>query len=395
MSGAFKAREVAIVGIGFSEVKRRSDKTLGQLAVSACTRALEDAGLTAADIDGISNYPSPSRPADSPVDGKDIVGVHYLAQALRLKDLSWMCSVSGGTITASIVQAVNALAAGACTYALVWRGMHNPAVAGGFGRVEQARVSGDEQFLAPWGFRHVVIDYAMPYSRYMAKYGATREHMATFAVRNRANAAQNPNAVFYQQPITRDEYLNTRMIAEPLSMLDCDMPVDGCGAVVLTTADRARDLKQKPVFVQGAVALGLNPRHPFSLEYEDFKTSAASVAKALWASARMDHSDITHAQLYDGFVYHPCFWLEAFGFYPEGQAYLGLQDDTTSQHGSLPLNTGGGALGMGRLHGSPQVIEAVLQIQRRAGPRQIANPQVALVETGDPLRMCAAMVLTE
>ena len=113
---------------------------------------------------------------------------------MRLENLNWSCSITGGTITAAIVEAVHALAAGACSHVLVWRAMHNPL--GVFGRVSQPRVEGVGQFSAPWGFGHNVIRFAMPYSRYMALYGATREHLATFIVRNRANAADNPDAVF-------------------------------------------------------------------------------------------------------------------------------------------------------------------------------------------------------
>jgi acetyl-CoA acetyltransferase len=393
MTDGFARNEVAIAGVGFSKISRRSDKTVGQLAVEACNTALADAGLTAADIDGISNYPNPSRPLGAPIDGVDVVGVHYLSQALGLENLRWACSITGGTVTAAITDAVHALAAGGCNYALVWRAMHNPT--GAYGRVAQPNVGGDAQFTAPWGFGHNTVIFAMPYSRYMGLYGATREHLATLIVRNRANAAENPDAVFYEQPITRDDYLNSRMICEPLSLLDCDMPVDGCGAIILTTADRARDLKQKPVHVTGCTALGIAPRPSIALTLEDFRTSSRRVAKALWASAGMMTSDIAHAQLYDGFSYFPYLWLETFGFYPDGEAYLGIQDDTTTRSGKLPLNTSGGALGMGRLHGTPQVIEAVRQIQGRAGPRQIANPSPALVQTGTPYHQCGALILSE
>ena len=123
-------------------------------------------------------------------------------------------------------------------------------------------------------------------------------------------------------------------------------------------------------------------------------TAGRRLARALWSSAGLSASDITHAHLYDGFSYFPYIWLESFGFYPEGEAHLGIQDDTTTRSGKLPLNTSGGALGMGRLHGTPQVIEAVLQIQGRAGPRQIANPDVALVQTGGPVLHCGALVLS-
>ena len=384
---------VAIVGVAYSEVERHSERTVGQLAVSACRRALEDAGLEPGDVDGVSNYPMPGGPLTAPpVDGVHIVSVEYLSQALRLENLVWACSITGGTVSATLVNAVHALAAGACTHVLVWRAMHNPR--GAFGRVRQPQVAGVGQFTAPWGFGHNVIQFAMPYSRYLAKYGATRDDLAAFMVRNRANAAENPDAVFFGQPITTEDYLSARMIAEPLSLLDCDMPVDGVGALVLTTADRARDLRQQPVYVTGGAALGIAARRSLGLTLEDFMTSARRLARALWSNAEASVADISHAHLYDGFSYFPYLWLEAFGFCPEGEAHRFLQDETTARDGKLPLNTSGGALGMGRLHGTPQVIEAVLQIQGRAGPRQIARPEVALVQTGGAYHQCGALVLS-
>jgi acetyl-CoA acetyltransferase len=384
---------VAVVGVAYSEVKRHSERTIGQLAVSATDRALADAGLERADIDGISLYPVPGGPTSGATyDGVDYVSVEYLSQALGLENLTWSLAPANGTIAASLVGAVHALASGSCTHALVVRAMHNPK--GAFGRVTQPEVTGDAQFTAPWGFGHQVIRFSMPYSRYMARYGATREHLATFIARNRANAAENPDAVFFGQPLSVEDYLGTRMIAEPLSLVDCDMPVDGAGAIVLTTADRARDLRRPPAFVHGAATLGLPPRRSLGLTLEDMMTSARRLARSLWASASVSREDITHAHVYDGFSYFPYLWLEAFGFFPEGEAYVGLQDDTTSRTGKLPLNTSGGALGMGRLHGSPQVVEAVLQIQGRAGARQIANADVALVQVGGPTLHCGALVLT-
>jgi acetyl-CoA acetyltransferase len=393
MSPARFHNDVAIVGSAYSEISRSSKKTLGQLAVDACTAAIEDAGLVPEDIDGLSNYPNPSGPTIDPVDGVGIVGVNYISQALKLSNLRWSCSITGGTITASMVHAVYAVNSGGCDYALVWRGMHNPG--GPFGRVTQTQARGEGQFSAPWGFNFNVIRFAQPYSRYMAKYGTTREDHAAFMVRNRRHAAENPDSVFRGKPITVEDYLRTRMIAEPLSLLDCDMAVDGCGALVLTTAERARDLKQRPVYVKGCTSGGIAVSPQFALTLEDFRTSGDLLARALWKSSDMSADDITHIHVYDGFSYFPPLWMEIFGFYPEGEGVRGLQDEKHSREGALPVNTSGGALGMGRLHGTPQVIEATRQIQRRAGDRQISNPAVALVHTGGPFHGCGALILSE
>lgn len=386
-------RKVAIVGVGITKIERRSGRTVGQLALEACRKAIEDAGLGIEAIDGISNYAKSSRPyTDKQVDGVDLVSAEYLSQALGLDTLTWACAVDRGTVTAALVEAVHALASGACRYALVWRAMGNPQ--GSYGRRGYSEVRGADQFSIPWGFGHNTIGFALAYSRYMAKYGATREHMATFIERNRRNAARNPNAVFFEKPITRADYLASKMIADPICMLDCDMPVDGCGAFVLTTADRAADLRQPPVFVTGTSSFTMPPRRAIVATLEDAVTSAGRLARALWANAGCSAKDITHLQLYDGISWFIYVYLEAFGIVPEGEAFQMLQENRTEWDGPLPLNTGGGALGMGRMHGIPQLLEAVLQIRGQAGARQIADPSMALVCSGQPARGAAAVTLS-
>jgi acetyl-CoA acetyltransferase len=385
--------QVAIAAAAFSKIARRSDEPIGKLAVKSCLEAIAEAGLQPSDIDGLSNYPHPSRHGAGAVDGVDLVSVEYLAQALELRNLRWSCSLTRGTVTAALVEAVNAVAAGACRYALVWRAMHNPA--GSYGRVRYDEVPGAAQFTLPYGFGHNVINYALVYSRYLAKYGGTREQMATFIVRNRLNAAANPEAVFYDQPITRSDYLHDRMVAEPLSVLDCDMGVDGCGALVVTTAERARNLQLPPAYVTGCCSLGLPPRKSLVPTLEDFQESSRSVAQNLWRNAGIRSDDVTHLHLYDGFSFFPALWLEAFEFCKEGEGLEFLQGNETDRTGSLPLNTSGGALGMGRLHGTPQLIEAVMQIQSRCGPRQIEDPSVAIVQVGFPQQGTATVALSK
>jgi acetyl-CoA acetyltransferase len=382
----------AIAGVAFSQVGRRLPQTLGNLAVSACKRAIEDAGLRIEDIDGVATYSQPSKPmTGTAVDGVDLVDTSYLPQALGLQELSWSCTVDRGTVTAAVIEAANALAAGNCKYALVWRAMHNPP--GRYGTVLGDTAGGEAQFTYPWGLGHPVALHSMPYSRYMAKYGATREHMATYIVRNRANAQDTAETVFPGQLLSREDYLSARMIADPLSILDCDMPVDGCGALVLTTPERARDLRHPPAYVTGGASAGLPPNRTVVPTLESMMEAAKRLARALWRDSGLSAKDIRQAQLYDGYSWFIYAYLEAFGIFPEGEAFAALQDETTARSGRLPLNTNGGALGMGRLHGTPQLIEAVLQIQRRCGARQIADPSVALVCTGAPWRGFAAITL--
>lgn len=383
--------KVAIAGVGYSPTVKRADRSLGALAIDACLKAIDDAGLAVSDIDGISNYPNPSRIGAGDKDGVDFVGTKFIAQALHLRSLSWFSSVTAGTITASLVDALNAVAAGTCTTALVWRGMHNPP--GKFGTYRATIATGDSQFEAPYGFANNVMRFAFAYSQYMARYGATRDHMATYIVNCRKNASINPDAVHYRNPITREDYLNARMIADPLSILDCDMPVDGCGAVVVTTAERARDLRQPPVYALGAASGGFKYRHSLILELESYMESGRILAQALWKNAGLGPNDMDFVNLYDGFSLFIYIWLEAFGFCKDGEAYQFIQDGRIELGGELPLNPSGGAIGMGRLHGTPQLLEAVLQLQGRAGERQLKKADVTIVNSGSAITGTGAIVL--
>lgn len=383
--------KVAIVGVGFSEIARRSGRSLGALALDACLKAIDDAGLNVEDIDGISNYPNASRLGAGDKEGVDIVGVKYIAQALRLTNLSWFSSITTGTITTSVIEAMNAIASGTCTTALVWRGMHNPP--GKFGASDAVQATGDGQFTVPYGLANHVMSFALPYSQYMAKYGATRRHLGAYVVNCRRNASINPDAVHFGKPITLQAYVEARMVADPLSILDCDMPVDGCGAVVLTTAERARTLRHAPVHIRGAASGGFKYRHSPILDWESLAEGGAVVARALWKNTGLSPREMDFINIYDGFSYLVYTWLEAFGFCKEGEAYEFIQDGRISLEGSLPLNPSGGAMGMGRLHGTPQLIEAVLQLQGRAAARQLKRANVTVVNSGGPATGSGAIVL--
>ena len=387
------SNQVAIVGTGFSPITRRADVSLGQLAVESCRRAVEDAGLTFEDIDGVSNYPQPSGLGVGNNDGFDIVTSAFITRTAPLRNLRWSSSITQGTVTSALTQAVHAVAAGACNHAVVFRAMHSPK--GQFG-ISNTRVAVDDnQFVAPYGFGNIVMMWALIYSRYMAKYGHTREKHATFIVNNRKNAALNPEAVFFDKPIGRDDYLTNTMVSDPLSYLDCDMPVDGCGAVVVTSAERARDLPVTPVYVTGCSALGIPYQHSPVFSLDNFLESGRQLTRTTWENAGMGPEDIDSLNLYDGFSFMPLLWLEMFGFCGEGEAGDFIQEGRIEIGGSHPLNTSGGALGMGRLHGTPQLIEAVRQIQGRCGPRQIANCETALVHAGSSLHASGACVLSK
>jgi acetyl-CoA acetyltransferase len=381
-----------ISGTGYSEVSRRAEKPLGSLAVDAARKAADEAGIRPDEIDGLCVFPSTARRFGADVDGVDSISNRYLAGALKLKEIRWSTAILPGSFIGSVIEAANAVAAGACTYALCWRALHNPP--GKFGRYSEPLARGDDQFAAPYGLAGVLTTFAFPYARYMARYGATREHMAAFVVNNRRNAALNPDAVFAGRPITREEYLNAQMIVEPISLLDCDMPVDGVGAVIVTNADRESSAGFPAAHVGGYAGVIPDNTRLFHNTLEDYELTAARLGRVLWESSGLGPGDVDVANLYDGFSYFTYIYLEALGFCGRGEGYEYIQDGRIEVGGELPLNTSGGSLGMGRLHGPPQVIESVRQLQGRCGERQVPAAEVAVSVTGSPRFGGAGLVLT-
>jgi acetyl-CoA acetyltransferase len=228
--------KTAIVGIGYSELVRQSKRPLGLLAIDACREAIADAGLSPRQIDGLATYPEAPFLGAGTRDGVDIVSVGWIINHLALApDVRWYAQIETGMIAAPVIEGAHALMAGACDYVLIWRALHQPRSYGAF---SGARAAGDAQFLAPYGCVGVIQSHAMAWRRYMHQYGATREHLSTLAVNSRRNANLNPRAFFYTKPMTREDYFAARPIAEPFCLFDCDVPVEGCVALVMTGAER-------------------------------------------------------------------------------------------------------------------------------------------------------------
>lgn len=379
-------RNVAIVGTAFSDVARRSDRSLASHVVQACLGALDDCGLSVDEVDGVANYPNPSRPVGAVVEGVDVAGVNFVARVLGLHRLRWAVSVSHGTTAAALVEAVNAVSAGAADCVLVWRAMFNPP--GRFGRLAGIVADGPDQFTHPYGLAHNVTVFAMPFSRYLSKYGKTREDLAAYITMNRQGVVDDETSVFFGQPLTTEDYAGARIVAPPVSLYDCDMPVTGCGAFVVCSAERAKDLRQKPAYVAGKVSLGLPGHNSAILQYEHLAESGRHLGKTLWRDSGLGPTELDLANLYDGFSFWVPLWSEWLGLCAEGEGI-----DYVCSTDRIPINTGGGALGRGRLHGTPQIIEAVRQLQGRSR-HQVTDPRVALAEVGAPSHGAGAVVLT-
>ena len=236
------------------------------------------------------------------------------------------------------------------------------------------RAAGPVQWTAPQGFFGPLAMIALPYNEYLQRYDARRESMATVLVEARKNGARIPWSYWHERPLHAEEYLDAPMIADPICRYDCDIPVDGVAAFVLTSADRAKDLPHPPVYVAGYAS-----GHP-TVQTSDDALAARRHHEhrprdrppLVGAHAGVGPDDVDLPQVYDGFSPFVYFWLEALGYCPEGQAHEFVQDGgiDSDAPGGLPVLSGGGALGNGRMHGIPQMLECYLQLSRRAGERQ-------------------------
>jgi acetyl-CoA acetyltransferase len=210
--------------------------------------------------------------------------------------------------------------------------------------------------------------------------------MAAYTVTMRANANKNPNSVFYDQPMSYEDYMNCRMICDPLCLFDCDMPIDGAGAIILQRADLAKDGPQKPAYI---TALGSGGYDWRTIPPEQWRfASSGNLGRTLWSSTYMKPTDMDGAMFYDGFSPDIYWWLEAMRFCKFGEAFEWIQDGRLAVGGELPVNTFGGQVSEGRLHGIGHWIEGIKQTQGRAddkpgdGARQIKEVENILVCTG-------------
>jgi acetyl-CoA acetyltransferase len=388
--------KTAIVGVGYSEIGRRVPRTLGLLARDAALAAIADAGLEPSDIDGLSSYPKNPvvGTAEGFDDGLDIVTVDYMIRALQLQDrVRWFNHSGHAMVGAALIEAINAVAAGACDHALVYRAVHVPV--GRYSTWSESTASGVLQYHVPYGHIAGALRLAMDTQKYMRRSGATREDLGRYVVRNRGHAALNDHAYWRGKPLTLDDYMTSRIIADPICIHDCDIPVDGCAALVITHADRARELGRAHAYILG-YALSPLPGNWWgdAANVDLLFDTGASLGKTLWSSSGVSPKDMQAAMLYDGYSPLVAWWSEALGFCERGEGLQFTQDSRTDIGGELPLNPNGGSLGEGRLHGMAQLTEAFYQVTERAGERQVANIEHAVATVG-PLSGSSGFVLSK
>ena len=386
---AFEQRAI-ISGIGQSDVGRRLNRSGLDLTIDAALEAIADAGLTTDDIDGIATYPGAAMGAPPGFSGP---GSPEVQEALRLK-VSWHTGgIEGAAQLAAVVNAVMAVGAGLAKHVLVWRtvteateqgsgGRQGIGLGGGGGGGGAPRMGGTMQWSIPMRAYSAANWLALNCQRHMYEYGTTTDQLAMIAVNARRNAVINPKAV-YRDPMSLEDYYAARMITTPFRLFDCDAPVDGSTAVVVSTVDHAPNVDH-PVARFEAVGTALRGRPSWD-QYEDSTSMAARDAGAhLWERTDLKPSDVDVAELYDGFSFLTMTWLEALGFCGKGESGPFIEGGhRIARDGDLPLNTHGGQLSAGRLHGFGFIHEACLQLRGAAGERQVTHKPVEIAAVGN------------
>ncbi|MFE6508716.1 thiolase family protein [Nocardioides sp. NPDC057767] len=380
--GPFDGKAV-ITGAGKSQVGRRLGRTGLDLTLEAVTRAIADAGLDIDDVDGIASYPGPGVPDP----GFSGAGIQEVRNALGLRSRWYVSSLETAGQIGPAIEACMAVTLGLADHVVIFRSVWEStaqAQAGGRGSV---LFSGGDlpphlEWSAPFGALSAANWLSMPTQRYMHEFGLTREQLGAIAVNARRNAGLNPDGI-YRDPMTLADYLDARMISEPLCLYDCDVPCDGATAVVISRRDAAAGLPRHPLTVE-SVGPAMYERATWD-QRTDLTTMAAHDSGAeLWKNTSLTPADVDVAQLYDGFSFLTVMWLEALGFAEHGQVgKLIERGERIALEGELPLNTSGGQLSGGRLHGMGFLHEACVQLWGEGGERQVGNdPDVAVVGVG-------------
>ena len=385
-------RRAVISGLGQSAVGRHLGRSDIDLTVEACRAAVADAGLTRDDNDGLATYPGMG--AGPPGFGGP--STPEVQDALRLR-LNWHDGGGEGPgQMRAVIAACLAVAAGLARHVLVYRTVSESTAQGtggrqgiggsGGGSGGVPRFSGFLQWSLPFGAVSAVNWLALVAERRMFEFDLTREQLGQIAVNGRRNAGDNPKAI-YRDPLSLDDYLAARMISTPLCLFDCDAPCDGSTALVVSHRDYAPDAPQPACHVN-AVGTALRGRASWD-QFDDPTTMAArDAAASMWERTELRPADVDVAQLYDGFSILAMVWLEALGFCGRGESGSFVEGGAAiSREGILPLNTAGGQLSGGRLHGFGLIHEACVQLRGQGGDRQVYRrgdslPEVAAVSNG-------------
>lgn len=364
----------AIVGVGYSPLSRGSGTSVLALAHQACRAAIEDAGLVAEDVDGLASF----------MVMQDSVPCQAVATVLALPGLRFSLDVDlGGQAPCHLVtQAAAAVLTGQAKTVVVYRAMNGYSGA----RVGTMRFHGQGgSFRYPIGYDAYMMYVGMWAQRFLHETGQGFEDMAAVAISQRNWAQQNTRAI-RREPLDLASYVDSPYVVEPFRAPDCTVEVDGACAVVVTTLDRARDLRHPPaVIAAGSYSAGKRSGLDIGdhLLWEDYSRNYThQLAPLLYKQAHLRPHDLDFAEIYDCFSSTVLMGLEGFGICGRGESGAFVRSGATGQGGSFPVNTHGGLLSEGYLHGMNTVAEAVLQVQGRCGSRQVSKHERCLVTSG-------------
>lgn len=381
----------AIVGVGYTEYSKNSGRSVLALATEACRHAMEDAGLSTEDVDGILEF-----------NLGDSVPTEAVATALGLPELNYAIDWRAGGYSPSALVATAAMAVdcGMAKSALVYRAMNGRSGfrLGGSGKVTDFMPpSGGAQYRMPYGWLTFGENMAMWCRRHMEKYGTKSEHLAAIAISQRANAVLNERAC-QRKPLTLDDYMSSRLIVEPLRLFDMCLESDGSCALLLTSPDRAKDCRKKPVYIKAGAyvaetAIG-DPLYADSFLWEDLTQNYTTLlAPKLYKQAGLGPNDIDVAEIYDCFTHTVLMSLEGLGFCSKGEGGPFAASGAIGLHGSIPINTHGGMLSEAYIHGVNVITEAIEQLRGEGGARQVPDAEVAIVTSG-ATNMGSGLILT-
>lgn len=377
MTRGFKD-QTAIAGIGATEFSKESGRSELQLSCEAVLDALEDCGLSTSDVDGLVTFT---------MDNSSEIAV---ARELGMGDLRFFSRINygGGAACGTVQQAALAVATGVADVVVCYRGF-NERSGQRFGQVStwaatQVNTNGlDNAFTYPYGLSTPAATVAMQARRYMHEYGATSADFGAVAVADRKHAATNPKAFFHGKPITLEDHQASRLIADPLHLLDCCQESDGAVAIVVTTPERAADLKQRPALISAAAQGSAPDQYVMTSYYRDDIgiPEIGVVGRELWRQSGLTPDDIATAVLYDHFTPYVLMQLEELGFCKPGEAKDFIADGAIEIGGRLPLNTHGGQLGEAYIHGMNGIAEGVRQV-RGTSVNQVDAVEHVLVTAG-------------
>jgi acetyl-CoA acetyltransferase len=381
MSG-FRA---AVAGVGYTEFSAAAPRSILELARDACRAAIDDAGIEPQAVDGIASF----------MVMHDSVPTQAVATVLGLPQLRYSLDIDlGGQAPCHLVaQAAAAVTTGQAEAVLVFRALKGRS-GSRVGAMEFA--GGGGQYRYPLGYSAYLMYVAMWAQRFLAETGQDAEDLAAVAIAQREYAMANPRA-FRRRPLTRDQYFEAPYVVDPFRGPDCTIEVDGACAVLVTSVERARDLRHPPAIVAaGGYRAGPRPGLDIGdhLAWRDYTRNYTSwIASDLYREAGLGPADVQFAEIYDCFTSTALMGLEGLGLCGRGESGAFVRAGETGLGGRLPMNTHGGLLAEGYLHGMNTVAEAVLQIQGRGGERQVARHEVCAVTSG-ALMDGSAMILT-